>query len=88
MNWRDENATEKQIATIAKMSGILSWKVEVPQKRGDACDLIKDMMAEANKRVAVTGTMRVDKRFETIDDDDCLDDDTFSESTSLFEFED
>ena len=90
MNWRDENATEKQIATIIKMRGILDWKVDVPQKRGEACDLIKNMIAETNKRIAITGTMRVDRNFETINDEDnCLDDDdAFNDSTTLFEFRD
>jgi hypothetical protein len=84
MNWRDEETTEKQKATIIKMSGILDWKTLIPEKRGNACDLIKQMMAEADKRIAVTGTMRVNPNFETIHDDDCIDDDIISDGTTEF----
>jgi hypothetical protein len=84
MNWRDEETTEKQKATIVKMSGILDWKTCVPEKRGDACDLIKKMMAETDKRIAITGTMRVNPNYETIQDDDYINEDSMDDDTTEF----
>jgi hypothetical protein len=83
MNWRDENITDKQEATILKMMGILDWKIKVPKKRGEACDLIKQMMAEADKRVAVTGTMKYNPAFDTAGDDE-LDGDALDSDVGLF----
>ena len=69
MNWREENITEKQKTTIIKMQGILGWTCDIPVKRGEACDRIKELMKEADKRIAITGTMRYSPKFETIEDD-------------------
>lgn len=83
MNWRDENITEKQEATINKMKGILGWTCTTPDKRGAACDLIKQMMAEADKRVAITGTMKYSPAFDTAGDDE-LDSDALDSDVGLF----
>ena len=64
MNWREESITEKQEATIIKMQGILGWTRDIPTKRGEACDRIKELMKEASKRIAVTGTMRYNPDYE------------------------
>jgi hypothetical protein len=69
MNWREENITEKQKATIIKMQGILDWTCDIPVKRGEACDRIKELMNETDKRIAITGTMRYNSKFETVQDD-------------------
>ena len=64
MNWREENITEKQKATIIKMQYILDWTCDIPVKKGEACDRIKELMKEASKRIAVTGTMRYNPEYE------------------------
>jgi hypothetical protein len=89
MNWRDENITEKQKATIIKMQGILGWTCEVPTKRGEACDRIKELLKEADKRIAVTGTMKYNPKFETGQDE--LESDLFDIDEidgDIFEFND
>ena len=63
-NWREENITEKQEATIIKMQGILGWTCDIPTKRGEVCDRIKELMKETSKRIAVTGTMRYNPDYE------------------------
>ena len=64
MNWREENITEKQKATIIKMQRILGWTCDISTKRGEACDRIKELMKEASKRIAVTGTMGYNPDYE------------------------
>ena len=69
MNWRKENITEKQKTTIIKMQGILGWTYDIPLNKGEACDRIKELMNETDKRIAVTGTMKYNPNFETVQDD-------------------
>jgi hypothetical protein len=64
MNWREENITEKQEATINKMQRILGWTCDIPTKRGEAYDRIKELMKETSKRIAVTGTMGYNPDYE------------------------
>ena len=64
MNWREENITEKQKATIIKMQRILDLTRDIPTKRGEACDRIKELIKETDKRIAVTGTMKYNPDYE------------------------
>jgi hypothetical protein len=63
-NWREENITEKQEATIIKMQRILAWTCDIPTKRGEACDRIKELIKETGKRIGVTGTMGYNPDYE------------------------
>jgi len=64
MNWRDNEITDKQLQTIIKMQGILGWTCEIPTKKGLACDRIKELMAETEKRIAITGCMKYTAEFD------------------------
>jgi hypothetical protein len=63
-SWRDNAITPKQKKTIIKMRGILGWKMPVPEKKGPAADLISQMMKEAEKRIAITGSMGYRSEFD------------------------
>jgi hypothetical protein len=88
MNWREENITEKQEATIIKMQGILGWTSDIPTKRGEACDRIKELMKETDKRIAVTGTMEYNLEYELqYNEIENIDDDVDEIDGDIFEFE-
>jgi hypothetical protein len=87
MNWREENITEKQKATIIKMQGILDWTCKIPTKRGEACDRIKELMKETDKRIAVTGTMKYNPKFDIAGDNE-FDNDVLDTDIGYFDAQD
>lgn len=62
--WRDDDITDKQKSTIIKMAGILDWNCNIPDKKGPAADIIKELMAEAEKRIAITGSMGYNPEYD------------------------
>jgi hypothetical protein len=88
MNWRDENITDKQLQTIIKMQGILGWTVEIPDKRGPACDRIKELIKETETRIAVTGSMGHNSDFDINNDENAGDDDEIDGNNESFGFND
>lgn len=74
--WREEPITDKQKQYIIKLCAALDWDTPIPSSKGNASDLIGKMIAEAEKRIAITGRVKYDPCFDMYGDEDDISDHT------------
>lgn len=70
VHWRDEPRTDKQYCACINMRKGLGWTCEIPDTKGECCDLINEMKKEILTRQSICGSMSPKACMNACDDSD------------------